>query len=472
VVGRGLAGMEVPQVETASEIIGQMRAVAPAGQPHPGASVLRLLAELTQRLGTARTTADGEHERFLAIRQRGLCLPEAQLASWLTGATVLVTGGTGCIGSALMAQLATRHPGRLVSVSRGVTAGWPRLAAAEYQHLDIRDRAALDRVIREVRPDVLFHVAAQRNPALAEDEVHRTVSTNVLGTRNVVAAAAAASVPQVVSASTGKALRPYSPEVYTASKRAAEWLVSAAAAGGELLCSTARFTHVLDNSIIYQRLLDWATGGVIRLHSPGIAFYVQSALESAHLLLVAGVGGRRGAFRVHAITDLGWPIGLLDLALGVLAHTRSATPIYFSGYDPGYEEAPFPGLYDPATAGEVSPLLNAFETAESGPAPCPKVNACQLEFGPSPAAGAALAELDRVCSRTEDAAAVRAALNRLSWSLLDAALDGAPGPALARSAALAASYEDRLRPDHRRVLAAIRARAAGVIRDGAAATAG
>jgi len=54
---------------------------------------------------------------------------------------------------------------------------------------------------------------------------------------------------------------------------------------------------------------------------------------------------------VHAITDLGWPLSLLDVALGVLISTSSATPIYFSGYDPGYEEVPFPGLYDPMTRG-------------------------------------------------------------------------------------------------------------------------
>jgi hypothetical protein len=69
-------------------------------------------------------------------------------------------------------------------------------------------------------------------------------------------------VPQVVCASTGKALRPYSPEIYTASKRAAEWTASVAAASGELLVSAARFTHVFDNSIIHQRLLDWAEPGV------------------------------------------------------------------------------------------------------------------------------------------------------------------------------------------------------------------
>ena len=88
--------------------------------------------------------------------------------------------------------------------------------------------------------------------------MHRTVSTNVLGTRNVLEAAGAAGVPQVVCASTGKALRPYSPDVYTASKRAAEWVASNVAGRGELLCSAARFTHVLDNSVIYRRLLGWA----------------------------------------------------------------------------------------------------------------------------------------------------------------------------------------------------------------------
>ena len=253
-----------------------------------------------------------------------------------------MTGGTGCIGSTLMAQLGRLGPSRLVSVSRGATSAGPRLPGAEYLQADIRDRQRLDETIRAIRPDVVFHVAAQRNPGLAESEVHRTVTTNVLGTRNVLAVAADAGVPQVVCASTGKALRPYSPDVYAASKRAAEWVASTSSAG-DMRISAGRFTHVVDNSIIVQRLHQWAEGGIVRLHSTEIAFYIQSALESAQLLLIAGLGAVRGAFRVHAITDLGWPVGLLDLAVGVLAAAKSETPIYISGYDRGYEEIPFPG---------------------------------------------------------------------------------------------------------------------------------
>lgn len=445
-------------METVAEIIGKMRDVAPPRQNSLDGTTLRNLRDLTQALIAVKGGAAEEHARFLAIRERGLCLPEAALSGRLRDATVLVTGGTGCIGSMLISQLAARGAGRIVSVSRGISDACPRHAGAGYRHADVRDRVAMDRLISDVKPDLVFHVAAQRDPGLAELEVHRTVSTNVLGTRTVLAAAAEAGVPQVVCASTGKALRPYSPDMYTASKRAAEWVASGVAASSDMLISAGRFTHVLDNSIIYKRLLSWAdeTGeGLIRLHSPDIAFYVQSALESAQLLLLACLGSERGEFRVYAISDLGWPVSLMDLALAVLARSGSATPVYISGYDRGYEEIPFPGLYDPMTAGDVSPLLNAFEAAAVVGSPCPMVNGFRVDMAPEPRAAKLLAELAEVCDRTQDPAAARGALNELSWSLLDCTLRAAPCQALMRSAAMAKRHSNSLGADHRRILQAI-----------------
>ena len=447
-----------------SEVIGKMRAVAPPGQERLDDATREQLSDLTQALITAKEGALAEHERFLAIGQRGLCLPEATLAGRLRGATVLVTGGTGCIGSILLGQLAARQPGRLVSVSRGITSAYPRHEAVDYRYGDVRDRDAMSRLMAEVRPDVVFHVAAQRDPGLAEIEVHRTVSTNVLGTRNVLSAAADHQVPQVVYASTGKALRPFSPDMYTASKRTAEWVAWGAATSSDMVVSAGRFTHVLDNSIIYQRLQSWAEGadeGVIRLHSTEIAFYVQSALESAQLLLLAYLGGRAGEFRIHAISDLGWPVSLLDVALGVLARADSRTPVYISGYDRGYEEIPFPGLYDPMTAGDVSPLLNAFEACTVTDSPCPLVDAFRVEMGPEPRAGKLLTALAEVCDRTPDRDTVRAAQNELSWSLLDATLVAAPRRALGRAATIAQRHSHTLCGDHQRVLEAIRDHADG-----------
>jgi hypothetical protein len=187
---------------------------------------------------------------------------------------------------------------------------------------------------------------------------------------------------------------------------------------------------------------------------------VQSALESAQLLLLAGLGAQRGEFRVHAITDLGWPVSLLDVALGVLISTNSATPIYFSGYDPGYEEVPFPGLYDPMTAGDVSPLLNAFEAAVGTPAPCPLVDAFRLEMAANPQPVKLLSALDEICDRTTDSDVVRAGLNEISWALLDATLQAVPCRVLSRAAVLSDPHQEVMGADHRRVLEAIRDSAA------------
>jgi nucleoside-diphosphate-sugar epimerase len=449
-------------VQTAAEIIAEMHEAVPRGRPRLTGTEMRRLTGLTQALLASKPEAQEEYNRFLAAVRKDIDLPEPVLAGCLQGKRILVTGGSGCIGSALMAQLARFSPARLVSVSRGVTQGWPRLPGAEYVHADIRDADQLSAVFDQVRCDIVFHVAGQRDPGRAEHEVHRTVTTNVLGTCNVISAAASSGVPHLIFASTGKALRPYSPEVYTASKRVAEWLLWQAAARGVATCSVARFTHVIDNSIIHARLLDWCDGGVIRLHDTGIAFYVQSALQSAQLLLAAEAGAQPGSLRVHAISDLGWPVTLLDVALGVLACTGSAAPIYFSGYDRGYEATAFPGLYDPMTAGDVSPLISAFEATDARRSGCPDVDAFPLQLVSADALDERMDALAGTCARTEEPGAVRAALDGLSWSLFDATVAAAPRQALIRAARIAAPHRDRLDPRHERMLAVIERHAAGM----------
>jgi len=171
--------------------------------------------------------------------------------------------------------------------------------------------------------------------------------------------------------------------------------------------------------------------------------------------LLASLDTQPGRLLIHAITDLSWPVSLLDAALGVLATTGSDTPIYISGYDPGYEEVAFPGLYDPETAGDVSPLMNAFETAAGVSAACPMTDAFRVAMKPEPRATELLAALYDTCERSAEPAEIRVALRELSWALLDATLGAAPAEALNRAAAMARNHEAKLTPDHRRILEAI-----------------
>lgn len=438
---------------SASGVIDAMRAVAPPGGKCLDEATKKQLRRHTQTLLELKATeAADEAARFLAIAGRTLPLPGDRIRDELSGATILVTGGTGCVGSALIAELANVNPGRVVSVSRGMTKGWRDQPGVEYLHADIADRDGIEAVTAMVRPDIVFHVAGQRDPAYAETDICGTVGTNILGTRNVLEAAAAFGVSRAICASTGKAMRLYSPDIYAASKRVAEWVAADIAATTELRCSAARFTHVVDNSIVYRKLRTWMDepDAVIRLHAHDAAFYAQSALESARLLMLAALDQTPGQLQIHAITDLDWPIGLLDLTLGVLAQTGSRTPVYFSGYDPGYEAVSFPGLYDPMQAGDVSPLINALEAAALTPVHPPTDT-----FGMPGAPGAAKIIEEYLAVRT------RSGLSELSWALLDLTIQNADTRSLVRTATLAERRGAELRPEHKRTLAAIRAHLKG-----------
>ena len=391
-----------------------MLAAAPEGCERLPRWTRELLRELTGELVAASPGADAEYQRFCGIGQRGL----PGVAPDLDGASILVTGGTGCIGSALLRQLwYGGRPGRVVSVSRGLAAGWPRWAGVRYETADIRDAAAMRAVIARHQPDLVFHLAAQRDPGQAAQQVHRTVTTNVLGTANVLSAAAGAGVPELVYASTGKALRPYSPEVYTATKKAAEHLCAETARTSDMIVSAVRFTHVLGNSIIHDRLRAWALDdqGLIRLHSPDIVFYVQSALESAQLLI--NTEGAAGQLRIHAITDLGWPVSLLDIALAILSREDSKTPVYFAGYDEGYEKPVPEGLYDPAVSWNISPLISGTEARHLAEPRCPGIDAFDYQIPASMAAREKLADLTAACELTQDGGKILPALDAVSHEL-------------------------------------------------------
>lgn len=444
-------------METAASILENMRAAVPQGKQELDPREVRLLAGLTLRLVAARPEASEEYRRFNKVRERALNLPANASAEWLAGRRVLVTGGTGCIGSMLVEQVAALGPASLVTVSRGLTKPWKTPSGVEYIHADIRDRDRISKVFSDLRPEIVFHVAAQREPARAEVEVHRTITTNVFGTRNILEAAREYGACHVVCASTGKALRPYSPDIYAASKRAAEWLMARTAAQSDVVVSGARFTHVVDNSIIADRLRRWCETGVIRLHSAEIDFYVQSALESAQLLLGSGLDSRPGAVRMHAIRDLDWPVNLLDLTIGMIVETRSGSPIYISGYESGYESEAFPGLYDPRTAGGVSPLINAFEAAAVVPDTCDEVDAFELA-PPSDDTEAvtALTSLEAACDADTNARTLRIPFQALSAALLDTTLRDVPKPALNRAIELAATRQATPTNAHDLLLTALR----------------
>jgi dTDP-glucose 4,6-dehydratase len=108
---------------------------------------------------------------------------------------ILVTGGAGFIGSAVV-RLAVRRGHEVVNVDALTYAANPAnvAEAAEsplyhFEHVDIRDRAALDRVFAAHQPDAVMHLAAESHVDRSIDGPAAFIETNVIGTFNMLEAA-------------------------------------------------------------------------------------------------------------------------------------------------------------------------------------------------------------------------------------------------------------------------------------------
>lgn len=442
------------------EILQTMQEAAPQGQQYLANSTIQSLRSLTGELkDIIGDEAEAEFDRFVGVTERGLHLPEERVQETIRGKNILVTGGTGCIGSALVRQLVKYDPANVHSVSRGISLPWQTTEGVDYRHADIRDGNAVRDAMNRARPDIVYHLAAQHDPSLAEAEVNRTLTTNIYGTRNVIAAAQSADVPQLVYASTGKTIRPFTPDAYASSKKVGEWLMADTAQKSDMSLAGVRFTHVVDNSIIFRRLQRWIDADTpIRLHGSDTQFYMQSAREAAHLLLNSTLEAEPGTFKLQAIRDLEWPINLVDLAVGAIKKREADTPIYIAGYEQGYEEMAYPALYDPMYSGELSPLINAFEAPDTKPsATCPEVDTFPFRVETTTELREQFEVLEEACISDRPMAQLHRLKDKLSWDMLDARLAAVRPSSLTRVLRRMRQYPeyDTLSAEHKQTTEAV-----------------
>ena len=107
---------------------------------------------------------------------------------------ILVTGGAGFIGSAVVRLAISRGHSVINLDALTYAACLENLASVAdspfyaFEHADIRDRAALDRIFAEYRPDVVMHLAAESHVDRSIDGPGTFMETNILGTFNVLEA--------------------------------------------------------------------------------------------------------------------------------------------------------------------------------------------------------------------------------------------------------------------------------------------
>ena len=142
----------------------------------------------------------------------------------LSGATILLTGGTGSFGNAFVSRVLSEWPDAVIRIySRDELKQSQMHALHGDRQLrfligDVRDRSRMSRAAQGA--DIIVHAAAMKQVPACEYNPFEAVRTNVLGAQHVVDAAIDAKVEKVVALSTDKAVNPVN--LYGATKLCAE----------------------------------------------------------------------------------------------------------------------------------------------------------------------------------------------------------------------------------------------------------
>lgn len=275
----------------------------------------------------------------------------------LSRKSILITGGTGSLGQQLTKTILHKWPNvkRLVIFSRDeqkqfqMNQEYPesKYAAIRYFIGDVRDYDRLLRAFEGI--DYVIHAAAMKHVHIAEYNPMECVKTNVLGAENVINAALATGVKNVVALSTDKAAAPIN--LYGATKLCSDKLFVAAnniKGFRDLKFSVVRYGNVMgSNGSVIPFFLSKRKDGVLPITDINMTRFNISLQEGADMVLHAMETAWGGEIFVpkipsYKITDIAKAIGpdcehkVIGIRPGEKVHEEMITSSdSFSTYDLG-----------------------------------------------------------------------------------------------------------------------------------------
>ncbi len=260
-------------------------------------------------------------------------LDMAAVSSYLSGSTVLVTGGGGSIGSELCRQIAKFKPKKIIifdiyennafDLMMELRGKYGKELDVEVAIGSVRDVRRVDEVFAVYKPDVVFHAAAHKHVPLMETSPAEAVKNNVDGTFHVAKGADIAGVKRFVLISTDKAVNPTN--IMGASKYLCELIVQYMnQKSRHTSFVTVRFGNVLgsNGSVLPLFRRQIAAGGPVTVTHKDVTRYFMTIPEAAQLVIQAGSMAKQGEV---FLLDMGDPVRIDDFA---------RTLIRLSGYEP------------------------------------------------------------------------------------------------------------------------------------------
>ena len=255
----------------------------------------------------------------------------SEIAAYVKGKTVLITGGGGSIGSELCRQIAKQDPKRLIifdiyennayDIQQELVRTMPELTL-DVIIGSVRDRAKVEELFSVYQPDLVFHAAAHKHVPRMESSPNEAIKNNVFGTYNVASAADRFGAERFVLISTDKAVNPTN--IMGASKRICEMIVQSMSTHSATKFVAVRFGNVLgsNGSVIPLFKKQIADGGPVTVTHRDVIRYFMTIPEAVSLVLQAAAFASRGEIFV---LDMGEPVRIDDLARNM---------IRLSGFEP------------------------------------------------------------------------------------------------------------------------------------------
>jgi len=224
---------------------------------------------------------------------------------------ILVTGGTGSIGSEIVRKVLQYDP-KVIRVFSNDENGLFNLEQQlqDYSNLrflvgDIRDKERLKMAVESI--DFIFHAAALKHVPICEYNPFEAVKINVIGTQNLIEVVIEAEAEKLITISTDKAVNPVN--VMGATKLIAERLTISAnyyKGARRTAFSCVRFGNVLDSrgSVVPLFREQIKKGGPVTITDPNMTRFVISLPEAVELLLKAteaAQGGEIFVFKMPAL---------------------------------------------------------------------------------------------------------------------------------------------------------------------------
>jgi FlaA1/EpsC-like NDP-sugar epimerase len=244
-----------------------------------------------------------------------------EVANYIKGKTVLITGAGGSIGSEISRQVVNFMPGKVILLGRGENRIFDieRELIEKKKYLnaipvicDIRNREKIFKVFKQYKPDIVFHAAAHKHVPLMEKNPDEAILNNVFGTKNLLDAALQFKVDRFINISTDKAVNPTN--IMGASKRITEMLLQYYSNdGNETKFASVRFGNVLGStgSVIEVFKKQIKETGVVTITDPQMERYFMLIPEAVQLVLQASAMGKNGEIFV---LKMGEPVNVLDFA--------------------------------------------------------------------------------------------------------------------------------------------------------------